>query len=152
MWPRAVHHYGDVDDGGELLSMYEQVHNVTGLPILHGEFAYTSLDSGVPNLEGARACTRPEARGCRPGQPYVLQRERAAAAEAEARKMAAVPYLVGYHWWRWVDESAGGRWPRGENSNYGLVRLDNSEYSQLTQSLAAANAAAPALHAGSGRP
>ena len=64
--------------------------------------------------------------------------------------MAAVPYLVGYHWWRWADESAGGRWPRGEN-NYGLVRLDNSEYSELTAAMRDANAAAPALHAGSGR-
>ena len=42
-----LHHYGDVVDGGELLQMYEQVHNETGLPILHGEFSYTALDSNV---------------------------------------------------------------------------------------------------------
>ena len=47
----------------------------------------------------------------------------------------------------WVDETAGGRWPRGENSNYGLVRLDNSAYSDLTAAMTRANAAAPELHA-----
>jgi hypothetical protein len=144
-----LHHYGDVDDDGELLQMYAQVHNVTGLPILHGEYSYTAVDSGVPNLRGARSCGANDAGGqvgCRPGQPYVLQRDRAAAAEAQSRKIAAVPYLVGYHWWRWVDETAGGRWPRGENSNYGLVRVDNEAYPALTAAMTRANTAAPTLH------
>ena len=147
----ARHRYPDVEDGGELLRMYEEVHSVTGLPILHGEYSYTAVDSGVPNLLGARSigqCSGP----CKlkPGHPYLLQRDRAAAAEAQSRKMAGVPYLVGYHWWRWVDETAGGRWPRGENSNYGLVRIDNSAYAELTAAMTRANAAAPELHAASG--
>jgi hypothetical protein len=45
-----------------------------------------------------------------PRGPFILQRDRAAAAEAQSRKIAGVPYLVGYHWWRWVDETPGGRW------------------------------------------
>jgi hypothetical protein len=85
-----LHHYGDPDDRGTLLAMYEQVHNVTGLPILHGEFSYTAIDSGVPNLRGARSCSAPTGdssggspgaavpgtlpTSCRPGSPYILQR------------------------------------------------------------------------------
>ena len=116
-------------------------------PIIHGEFAYTAIDSGVPNLRGARSCPDPSnPSGCRPGRPYTLQTQRAAAAEAQAAKIAAVPYVVGYHWWRWVDESPGGRWPRGENSNYGLVRLDNRAYPELTEAFTRANVAAPGIH------
>ena len=92
-----LHSYADVDDGGALLAKYEQVHTITGLPILHGEFSYTALDANIPNLKGARHCAANST--CLPGRPYVLQRERAAAAEAQSRKIAAVPYLVGYHWW-----------------------------------------------------
>ena len=193
------------------------MHNITGLPIIHGEFAYTAIDSGVPNLRGARSCAAQSGSssggspgaaepgtlptGCRPGSPYTLQRERAAAAETEARKIIAVPYLVGcgqpsppshativpllrrsffrfekvscfflllltctgalllhrvrarpigacrYHWWRWADESPGGRWPRGENSNYGLVRINNEAYPEITQAFSRVNADAPKIHA-----
>lgn len=72
------------------------LHNVY---VRHGEYSYTAIDSGVPNLLGARSigqCSGP----CKTGHPYVLQRGRAAAAEAQSRKMASVPHLVGYHWWR----------------------------------------------------
>ena len=43
-----LHSYADVEDKGELLRQYEEVHNITGLPIIHGEFSYTAIDSGVP--------------------------------------------------------------------------------------------------------
>lgn len=140
-----------MDDDGKLLQIYETAHKATGLPILHGEFSYTALDSGVPNYRGARSCGtwQPHTR-CKPGQPFTLQRERAAAARAQALKIASVPYVVGYHWWRWVDEAPGGRWPRGENSNYGLVRLDNTEYTELVAKLGSANAEAHDRHAGRG--
>ena len=40
----------------------------------------------------------------------VLQRERVAQAKMQTATIAAVPYVVGYHWWRWADETPGGRW------------------------------------------
>ena len=52
-----------------------------------------------------------------------------------------------YHWWRWADESPGGRWPRGENSNYGLVRINNEAYPEITQAFSRVNADAPKIHA-----
>ena len=36
--------------------------------------------------------------------------------------------------------------PRGENSNYGLVRLNNEAYPELTQAFARVNKEAPKLH------
>ena len=80
-----LHAYSDVDDNGHLLSLYEQVHNITGLPILHGEYSYTAMDSGVPNLRGARSCGGGVAPAyapqvdCAPGHPFTLQRDRAAS-------------------------------------------------------------------------
>ena len=128
-----------------LLEEYETVHNQTGLPIIHGEFSYTAMDSGVPNLRGARSCPTPP--HCIPNHPFVLQRDRAAQARMQVATISKVPYVIGYHWWRWVDETPGGRWPRGENSNYGLVRINNEAYAELTAAFTEANRAAPAAHA-----
>ena len=125
-----------------LLEEYETVHNQTGLPIIHGEFSYTAMDSGVPNLRGARSCPTPP--HCIPNHPFVLQRDRAAQARIQVATISKVPYVIGYHWWRWVDETPGGRWPRGENSNYGLVRINNEAYAELTAAFTEANRAAPA--------
>ena len=128
-----------------MTSSHSKVHNVTGLPIIHGEFSYTAIDSGVPNLRGARSCPNPP--NCEKNHPFVLQKDRASQAKMQVATIAAVPYVVGYHWWRWVDETPGGRWPRGENSNYGLVRVDNEAYPELTEAFTEANAAATIAHA-----
>lgn len=153
-----VHSYADADAASAhaLLALYNTTHAASGgKPLLHGEFSFTSVDSGVPNFKGAQSwnvldhsgapCGKSAQRG--PRRPRVLQRQRAAAAEALARVIASSPHVVGYHWWRWVDEAPGGRWPRSENSNYGLVRLDNSDYGLVTAALTRANTAAAALHA-----
>eukprot|EP01052_Picozoa_sp_SAG31_P036284 SAG31_NODE_4504_length_3181_cov_1.851720_2_plen_510_part_00 len=139
-----VHKYNDDLGLAALLQEYELVHNITGLPILHGEFSYTAIDSGVPNLRGARSCPTPPQ--CVLNHPFVLQRDRAAQARKQVMAIAAVPYLVGYHWWRWVDETPGGRWPRGENSNYGLVRISNEAYSELTSAFTECNGNATSIH------
>lgn len=142
---RAVHKYNDNLGVEGLLREYETVHNITGLPILHGEFSFTAIDSGVPNLKGARSCPNPP--HCQPNHPFVLQKERAEQAKMQVETIANIPYLVGYHWWRWVDETPGGRWPRGENSNYGLVRVDHQPYVELTATFTSANAGATVAHA-----
>lgn len=74
---------------------YELVHNITGLPLLHGEFSYTAIDSGVPNLRGARSCPHPP--HCQPNHPFTLQRDRAEQAKLQVSSIVARPFVVGYH-------------------------------------------------------
>ena len=53
-------------------------------------------------------------------------------------------------WWNWVDEPATGRWPDGENSNYGVITLADDVYSTLGDAFIAFSTGADALHAASG--
>ena len=53
----------------------------------------------------------------------------------------------GWHWWQWVDEPRGGRWPDGENSNYGVVDINDEPYAALGDAMRTANHAAEAVHA-----
>lgn len=61
------------------------------------------------------------------------------------------PWAVGFHWWQWADEPKGGRWPDGENSNYGLVHLTDDVYSVLTEQMTQTNAQVEAMHSGTYR-
>ena len=53
---------------------------------------------------------------------------------------------VGYGWWNFVDEPSTGRWPDGENSNYGLRTLADDPYTILTGTMARVHAGAKDLH------
>ena len=57
-----LHKYNDQLGQRSLLEEYALVHNTTGLPIIHGEFSYTAIDSGLPNLRGARPSFPPSTR------------------------------------------------------------------------------------------
>ena len=56
--------------------------------------------------------------------------------------------------WQWADEPGasgsrslgGGRWPDAENSNYGLVHLDDDAYGLLTEEMTRTNAKIEAIH------
>jgi len=50
-----------------------------------------------------------------------------------------MPQCVGYHWFEWCDEPREGRFD-GENSNYGLVRIDDTPWEVLTQRFTSLNA------------
>ena len=53
-----VHSYADADAASAhaLLALYNTTHAASGgKPLLHGEFSFTSVDSGVPNFKGAQA-------------------------------------------------------------------------------------------------
>jgi hypothetical protein len=111
-----------------------RVYAATGRPVLVSEFAFRSLDSGLPNTVGAG--------------PWVFsQRNRAEAYIEYVTRLERQPEVVGYHWFRWADEPAEGRGD-GENSNYGLVTGGDRAYGEFVDGVAAANRAAPAVHAG----
>jgi hypothetical protein len=136
------HDYSDLPDVAEMARM----HALTGLPIVNGEFSFTAVDSNMPNTHGARA-----------GHPEATQTDRARKFEAYASLLMAQPWALGFGWWKcvasprvysrpriliippppppplrsWVDEPSTGRWPDGENSNYGVIALSDDTYTLL---------------------
>jgi len=106
-------------------------------PIILGEFSFTAVDSNLPNTRGARS-----------GIANTTQSDRARAYRNYVEPLLKVPYVIGYHWWQWADEPSTGRWPDGENSNYGLVHIDDDVYAALTSEMTTVNRNAEAWHSG----
>lgn len=123
----------------------EELHAVTKKPVLIGEFSFTAKDSvpPLPNRKGARACFGPI---CLPGCPYETQSQRGEAYTRYVSALASKPYVIGWHWSQWVDEPLIGRWPDGENSNYGLVSIDDEPYSAVVETMQQVNAEVESMH------
>ena len=99
------------------------------------EFGFRASDSGLPNSDGA-------------GPVVTTQAERAAGMSAYIRDMVRLPFVVGYHVFAWVDEPASGNgWQ--ENSNYGLVHLDDDPYTAMVDMYTALHREVAQLHAAS---
>jgi hypothetical protein len=90
----------------------------------------------MPNTHGARA-----------NNPCTTQTQRAAMWRAFTTALAPLPHVVGWAHWQYADEPAAGRWPDGENSNYGLAHLSDDAYTILLDTMASVHSAAPAWHA-----
>jgi hypothetical protein len=81
------------------------------------EFSFRAMDSGLPNTKGA-------------GAPVATQQDRADRFEEYVSALASLPNCVGYHWFEWCDEPKQGRFD-GENSNYGLVTINDTPWKTL---------------------
>ena len=107
---------------------------ITHRPVLVSEFSFRALDSGLPNTVGAG--------------PWVFsQRGRSKAYISYLTRLESLPEAIGYHWFRWADEPREGR-SDGENSNYGLVTLNDTPYREFVEAVAVANRAAVEIHRG----
>ena len=105
---------------------FEQFHDLTGRPIMHTEFGYRALDSGMPN-------TWP------PIYPTLLtQACRADWFERDARRSIRSRWVVGYHWFKHSDQPFFGRFD-GEDNNFGLVDLHDEPYRALVRRMAEVN-------------
>jgi len=92
---------------------------VSGKPLLIGEFSFKARDSGLPNTRCA-------------GAPVLeTQADRASEFEKYVREAAGKPYIIGYHWFEYADEPALGRFD-GEDCNLGLVNEKDEPYKPLT--------------------
>jgi hypothetical protein len=112
---------------------------LSGRPLLITEFSYRAMEnrSGDRNSKGADVSV-------------ATQRERAEGYECYVGSLARLPFILGWHWFQFFDQSPGGRSFDGEDSNYGLVDIENRPYEELTTAMRDVNAAAPAFHALSG--
>jgi hypothetical protein len=92
----------------------KRVYDLTGLPIIIGEFHF-----GVPG------------RGLAPGLAQTRdQEERGAAYRYYVENAAAHPALIGTHWFQWLDQPATGR-NDGENYNIGFLDVADRPYTEL---------------------
>jgi hypothetical protein len=107
---------------------------LTGKPILLSEFSFKAMDSGLPNTKGA-------------AKPVATQEDRAKGFASYVEALAALPGCVGYHWFQYRDQPKEGRRLDGENSNYGVVKIDGSAWETLTTRMNELNVAIEALHA-----
>ncbi|WP_322516856.1 agarase [Rhodopseudomonas palustris] len=105
-----------------------------GRPCLIGEFSFRGDDAGLPNTQGA-------------GPRVETQADRSAGFARYVGAALRHPNLIGYHWFLHADQPAEGRWD-GENSNYGVVSIDDEVYAELTEAMRVVNDDAEWLHAG----
>jgi agarase len=120
-------------DPGRTVDAYKS----TQKPCLIGEFSFRSSDSGLPNTNGAGPLVRTQA-------------ERAAAYRRYVAVALSQPAIVGFHWFEHADQPAEGRFD-GENSNFGIVTINDEVYEELTQAMISVNAGAEAIHMSAGR-
>jgi len=111
----------------------EHIHRQTSKPMMITEFSFKAMDSGLPNTRGA-------------GKPVQTQKDRAKHFTSFVTALMKLPYMVGYHWFEYVDEPAAGRFD-GENSNYGLVTIKDEPYEILTKEMTRINGSIERVHA-----
>ena len=94
--------------------MIQNIYDLTGLPIIIGEFHF-----GIPG------------HGLAPGlaQTKDLQ-ERALAYQYYVENAASHPAIIGTHWFQWIDQPVTGRFD-GENYNIGFVDVTDRPYQDM---------------------
>jgi hypothetical protein len=104
-----------------------------GKPVLISEWFFAARENRSGNRNNGHLMT------------VGTQTERARGAASATLNFAAVPEVVGTHWFQWPDHPRGGRGD-GEDYNFGLVDLEDRPYGELVAALGRANRAAPDRH------
>ena len=104
------------------IELLEKTYSIHGKPILVTEFGFAANDSGLPNTKG-------------PGIVLKDQQNRYLWYKRYISRLLSSPIMVGWIWWQYVDEPSTGRIPDGENSNYGLVNMDDQPYFDLVNGM-----------------
>lgn len=109
----------------------DEIHRVTGRPILIGEFHF-----GVPE------------RGLAAGLVQVRDlAERGTAYRYYVEQAAAHPAFIGTSWFQWVDQPCTGRMD-GENYNIGLVDVTDRPYRALIEAMKTTHRRLQQVHEG----
>ncbi len=107
----------------------------TNKPFMLTEWSFPALDSGLPCTHGA-------------GQRFATQEERAKAFSIFQTLLFRLPFMVGSHYFMWVDEPKEGistTFP--ENTNYGLVNGEDEPYPLLVKTASQLNPLVYPIHA-----
>lgn len=98
--------------------LVERGNRLTGLPVIIGEFHF-----GTPG------------RGLSAGLVQTAdQAERGVAYRYYVENAAAIPALIGTHWFQWIDEPNTGR-NDGENYNIGMLDVTDLPYPEMVKAV-----------------
>jgi hypothetical protein len=109
-----------------------------GKPVLVSEWFYAAHQNRTGNRNNGHLMT------------VETQEERARGAANAAANFAAVPEILGLHWFQYYDYPLGGRGD-AEDYNFGLVDIRDRPYEELVAALGAANRRLPEIHAATHR-
>ncbi len=104
-----------------------------GKPVLVSEWFFAADHNRTGNRNNGHLMT------------VETQTERATGAAAATLNFAAIPEIVGSHWFQYYDHPKGGR-ADGEDYDFGLVDINDLPYRRLTAALAVANRRAFSIH------
>jgi hypothetical protein len=136
----ATNYNVDSSDGWIAPYYFEGLRQLSGgKPVLVSEWFFAARRNRSGNRNNGHLMT------------VETQRLRAAGAAAALRNFAAIPQLVGAHWFQYFDDPRGGR-ADGEDYDFGLVDIHDRPYRRLTAALAEANRQAVEIHARSAAP
>ena len=131
----AVNYNVDAGDGWLARYFFDGLEKLSsGKPVLITEWFFAARENRTGNKNNGHLMT------------VGTQAERAQGAAAATRNFAAVPAIVGTHWFQYYDHPKGGR-ADGEDYDFGLIDLEDRPYEQLVQGLVAANRDATSIHA-----
>ena len=106
-----------------------------GKPVLISEWFFAARENRTGNRNNGHLMT------------VATQTERAVGAAAATLNFAAIPEIIGAHWFQYYDHPKGGR-RDGEDYDFGLVDINDQPYQRLTSDLAIANRRVRQVHAG----
>jgi len=131
----ATNYNVDSGDGWIADYFFDGLRKLTGgKPVLISEWFFAARENRTGNRNNGHLMT------------VATQSERAVGAAAATLNFAAIPEIIGAHWFQYYDHPKGGRGD-GEDYDFGLVDIDDQPYQRLTADLATANRRAPEVHA-----
>jgi len=136
----TFNHYPRVDfesgDLSALAAVFTRFHSLVNRPMMITEWSFPALDAGLPCTAGA-------------GMRVDTQEQKSKCFEVMQHLHFRLPFMVGSDYFMWVDEPAEGisdTFP--EDSNYGLVDLEDRPWPELTAMAIRLNPLATRLHSG----
>ncbi len=132
-YPRIDMDSGDLSD---LAAKFAEYYDRVKLPMMITEWSFPALDAGLPSKHGA-------------GMRVDTQAQKARCFTLMQHLLFRLPFMVGSDYFMWADEPALGisdTFP--EDSNYGLVNVNDEPYPELTAACRRLNPLAAALHRG----
>jgi hypothetical protein len=130
----AINYNVDSSDGWIANYFFDGLRKLSGgKPEIITEWFFAARENRTGNRNNGHLMTVPTQDG------------RAGGAAAAIANFAAIPEVVGAHWFQYYDHPKGGR-TDGEDYDFGLVDINDQPYERLTAALAAANRRAPHIH------
>jgi len=122
--------------GNADLGYLRDVYALAKKPVLITEFSWRAMQnrSGDLNTEGADVTVETQA-------------DRAERYRSFVSAVAREPYIVGTHWFQYIDQPPGGRWIDGEDSDYGIVDIHDQPYEKLVQAMEETHKLLPTIFA-----